>query len=235
VKPVVNARVLGLFGDSITTDHISPAGDIALNSPAGKWLEDHDVAKPDFNQYGARRGNDKIMTRGTFANIRLKNLLVAGVEGGVTRYMGGEVMPIFDAAMKYKEAGVPLIVLAGKEYGTGSSRDWAAKGSNLLGVRAVIAESYERIHRNNLVGMGVLPMQFLPGQSWESLGIKGDETFSVPVSNDVQPRQEMTVMATRPDGTSFTFQAIARLDTPVEVNYYKNGGILQTVLRGMAG
>ncbi len=234
VRPVVNARVLGLFGDSITTDHISPAGDIALNSPAGQWLEDHDVAKPDFNQYGARRGNDKIMTRGTFANIRLKNLLVPGVEGGVTKFMGGDVMPIFDAAMKYKEAGVPLVVLAGKEYGTGSSRDWAAKGSNLLGVRAVIAESYERIHRNNLVGMGVLPMQFLPGQSWESLGLKGDETYSIPVSDDVKPRQVMTVSATRPDGSTFSFEAIARLDTPVEVNYYKNGGILQTVLRGMA-
>ncbi len=162
IKPIVNARVLGLFGDSITTDHISPAGDIALSSPAGKWLEDHDVAKDDFNQYGARRGNDKIMTRGTFANIRLKNLLVPGVEGGVTKFHPtGERMAIFDAAMKYKEIGTPLVVLAGKEYGTGSSRDWAAKGSNLLGVRAVIAESFERIHRNNLVGMGVLPMQFL--------------------------------------------------------------------------
>ena len=260
VQPVVNARVLGLFGDSITTDHISPAGDIALNSPAGEWLEAHDVAKPDFNQYGARRGNDKVMTRGTFANIRLKNLLVPGVEGGVTKFFGlsglsssegssgsnltnlknlpnfndAPVLPIFDAAMKYKEAGVPLIVLAGKEYGTGSSRDWAAKGSNLLGVRAVIAESYERIHRNNLVGMGVLPMQFLPGQSWESLGLKGDETYSIPVSDHVTPRQVMTVSATRPDGSTFTFEAIARLDTPVEVNYYKNGGILQTVLRGMA-
>ncbi len=235
IKPIVNARVLGLFGDSITTDHISPAGDIALNSPAGKWLEDHDVSKEDFNQYGARRGNDKIMTRGTFANIRLKNQLVPGVEGGVTKYhKSGEVMPIFDAAMKYKADGVPLIVLAGKEYGTGSSRDWAAKGSNLLGVRAVIAESFERIHRNNLVGMGVLPMQFLPGQSWESLGLKGDETYSIAVSGEIQARQTMTVTATRPDGSAFSFEAIARLDTPVEVNYYKNGGILQTVLRGMA-
>ncbi len=235
IKPIVNARVLGLFGDSITTDHISPAGDIALNSPAGRWLEDHDVSKEDFNQYGARRGNDKIMTRGTFANIRLKNQLVAGVEGGVTKYhKSGEIMPIFDAAMKYKADGVQLIVLAGKEYGAGSSRDWAAKGSNLLGVRAVIAESFERIHRNNLVGMGVLPMQFLPGQSWESLGLKGDETYSIAVSGEIQARQTMTVTATRPAGSTFTFEAIARLDTPVEVNYYKNGGILQTVFRGMA-
>ncbi len=235
VKPVVGARVLGMFGDSITTDHISPAGDIALNSPAGQWLAAAGVAKDDFNQYGARRGNDKIMTRGTFANIRLKNLLVPGVEGGVTKYHAtGEVMAIYDAAMKYKVDGVQLVVLAGKEYGTGSSRDWAAKGSNLLGVRAVIAESYERIHRNNLVGMGVLPLQFLPGQSWESLGLKGDEAYDIPVSDDVQSRQTLTVTATRPDGSAFKFEAIARLDTPVEVNYYRNGGILQTVLRGMA-
>ncbi len=235
VQPVLGARVLGMFGDSITTDHISPAGDIALNSPAGQWLAAAGVEKDDFNQYGARRGNDKIMTRGTFANIRLKNLLVPGIEGGVTKYHAtGETMSIYDAAMKYKADGVQLVVLAGKEYGTGSSRDWAAKGSNLLGVRAVIAESYERIHRNNLVGMGVLPLQFLPGQSWESLGLKGDEAYDIPVSGDVQSRQTLTVTATRPDGSVFTFEAIARLDTPVEVNYYRNGGILQTVLRGMA-
>ncbi len=235
VKPITGARVLGLFGDSITTDHISPAGDIALNSPAGRWLEEHGVTKEDFNQYGARRGNDKIMTRGTFANIRLKNLLTPGVEGGVTRHHGtGETMSIFDAAQKYRETGTPLVVLAGKEYGTGSSRDWAAKGSALLGVRAVIAESYERIHRNNLVGMGVLPCQFLEGQSWESLGLKGDEAFDIPISNDVQPRQRLTVTARRPDGGVRTFDVIARLDTPVEVNYYLNGGILQTVLRKMA-
>ena len=247
IQPIEQARVLGLFADSITTDHISPAGDIAVNSPAGQWLEDHDVVKADFNQYGARRGNDQIMTRGTFANIRLKNLLVPGVEGGVTRYMGSAgaegsegskvqnaVTSIFDAAMKYKVDGTPLIVLAGKEYGTGSSRDWAAKGSKLLGVRAVIAESYERIHRNNLVGMGVLPLQFLAGQSWETLGLKGDEAFDIPVSDAVEPRQTMTVTATRPDGSVFTFQALSRLDTPVEVEYYKNGGILPTVLRGMA-
>jgi aconitate hydratase len=234
IQSVKGARVLGLFGDSITTDHISPAGDIAVNSPAGQWLEDHDVAKEDFNQYGARRGNDKIMTRGTFANIRLKNLLVPGVEGGVTNYFPtGERMFIFDAAMKYKASGTPLVVLAGKEYGTGSSRDWAAKGSNLLGVRAVIAESYERIHRNNLVGMGVLPLQFKEGQGWEFLGIKGDEAFDIDLSGELAPRQTLVVQATRPDGSTFTFDAISRLDTPVEVNYFKNGGILPTVLRGM--
>jgi aconitate hydratase len=235
IQPISNARTLGLFGDSITTDHISPAGDIALKSPAGKWLEDHDVAKEDFNQYGARRGNHEVMMRGTFANIRLKNLLVPGVEGGVTKYHPtGETMAIFDAAMKYKADGTQLVIVAGKEYGTGSSRDWAAKGSNLLGVRAVIAESYERIHRNNLVGMGVLPMQFLSGQNAESVGIKGDEAFTINVSGDIKPRQHLMVTAQRPDGSRFTFEAIARLDTPVEVNYYKNGGILQTVLRNMA-
>ena len=233
IKSIDGARVLGLFGDSITTDHISPAGDIALNSPAGRWLEDHDVAKDDFNQYGARRGNDKIMTRGTFANIRLKNLLVPGTEGGVTKYSDGAIMPIFDAAMKYKATDTPLVVLAGKEYGTGSSRDWAAKGSLLLGVRAVIAESYERIHRNNLVGMGVLPLQFLAGQSWETLGIKGDETFDIDLSGELSPRQQLPVNCTRPDGSTFTFTALSRLDTPVEVHYYKNGGILPAVLRGM--
>ncbi len=234
IKPIEGAMVLGLFGDSITTDHISPAGDIALNSPAGAWLSERGVQKDDFNQYGTRRGNDKIMTRGTFANIRLKNLLVPGVEGGVTVYHPtGEVMPIFDAAMRYKTDGTQLVVLAGKEYGTGSSRDWAAKGSSLLGVRAVIAESYERIHRNNLVGMGVLPLQFLPGQNAESLGLTGKERFAIAVSADVKARETLVVQATRGDQSTFSFQAIARLDTPVEVNYYKNGGILQTVLRNM--
>jgi aconitate hydratase len=234
IQSVHGARVLGLFGDSITTDHISPAGDIAVESPAGRWLEDHDVAKADFNQYGARRGNDKIMTRGTFANIRLKNQLVPGIEGGVTKYHAdGSIMPIFDAAMNYKQDGTPLVVLAGKEYGTGSSRDWAAKGSALLGVRAVIAESYERIHRNNLVGMGVLPLQFEAGQGWEILGIKGDEVFDIDLSGELTPRQKLAVKVTRPDGTSFSFDAVSRLDTPVEVNYFKNGGILPTVLRGM--
>jgi aconitate hydratase len=236
IESVFGARVLGLFGDSITTDHISPAGDIAAESPAGRWLEDHDVAKEDFNQYGARRGNHQVMMRGTFANIRLKNLLVPGVEGGVTKNQGdGAIMPIYDAAMSYKSSGIPLVVLAGKEYGTGSSRDWAAKGSALLGVRVVIAESYERIHRNNLVGMGVLPLQFLDGQGWEILGLKGDETFDIDLSGELTPRQKFMVRVGRADGTSFTFEAVSRLDTPVEVNYYKNGGILPTVLRGMVG
>jgi aconitate hydratase len=238
ITPIVHARVLGLFGDSITTDHISPAGDIALNSPAGAWLTAQGVTKEDFNQYGARRGNDKIMTRGTFANIRLKNLLVPGIEGGVTEYMGygpknGERMPIFDAAEEYKRFNLPLVVIAGKEYGTGSSRDWAAKGSALLGVRAVIAESYERIHRNNLVGMGVLPCQFIDGQNAETLGLTGRETYSIDIPTGIAARQKLTVNVTRPDGSSFSFEVAARLDTPVEVDYYRNGGILPTVLRGM--
>ncbi|MGQ9904466.1 MAG: aconitate hydratase AcnA [Anaerolineae bacterium] len=246
IQPIVDARVLGLFGDSITTDHISPAGDIALDSPAGRYLVERGVPKEAFNQYGARRGNDRIMTRGTFANIRLKNLLVPGIEGGFTRYFGASgvsgpanpadapVMPIYDAAMKYKEAGVPLIVIAGKEYGTGSSRDWAAKGSALLGVRAVIAESYERIHRNNLVGMGVLPLQFVDGQNAETLGLTGVESFTIDVNSNIQPRQRLNVRVRKPDGATLTFEAVARLDTPVEVNYYLNGGILPTVLRQIA-
>ncbi|MFN4292758.1 MAG: aconitate hydratase AcnA [Thermoflexales bacterium] len=236
IQPILDARVLGLFGDSITTDHISPAGDIALNSPAGRYLTARGVKKEDFNQYGTRRGNDRIMTRGTFANIRLKNLLVPGVEGGVTRHFpDGEVMDIYDAAMKYKSEGVPLIVIAGKEYGTGSSRDWAAKGSLLLGVRAVIAESFERIHRSNLVGMGVLPLQFVAGQNAESLGITGRETFTIPISDEVlrEPRQTLPVQVTREDGARFAFNVVARLDTPVEMHYYKHGGILPAVLREM--
>jgi aconitate hydratase len=236
ITSIQGARVLGMFGDSITTDHISPAGDIAVNSPAGRWLEDHDVSKEDFNQYGARRGNHEVMLRGTFANIRLKNLLVPGIEGGVTKYhTDGTIMPIFDAATNYASDGIPLVVLAGKEYGAGSSRDWAAKGSALLGVRAVIAESYERIHRNNLVGMGVLPLQFPDGQGWEELGLKGDEVFDIDLSGELSPRQKLTVKVTRPDGTSFAFDAVSRLDTPVEVKYYRNGGILPAVLRAMVG
>ncbi len=235
VRSIVGARVLGLFGDSITTDHISPAGDIPLDSPAGRWLREHGVDKADFNQYGARRGNHHVMMRGTFANIRLKNLLVPGVEGGVTRHWpDGAVMSVFDAAMCYQEEGVPLIVLAGKEYGTGSSRDWAAKGTALLGVRAVIAESYERIHRNNLVGMGVLPLQFVDGQSWEALGIRGDEVFDIQLPDTLEPRQLITVRVTPTDSRApFEFVARSRLDTPVEVHYYVNGGILPAVLRAM--
>ncbi|MCS7087183.1 MAG: aconitate hydratase AcnA [Thermoflexales bacterium] len=237
LRDIENACVLGLFGDSITTDHISPAGDIPEDSPAGRWLRARGLSKEDFNQYGARRGNHEVMMRGTFANIRLKNLLVPGVEGGVTRYLAdgsGEIMPIYDAAMRYKAAGVPLIVLAGKEYGTGSSRDWAAKGTALLGVRAVIAESFERIHRNNLVGMGVLPLQFMPGESWESLGLRGDERYTIRLPADLEPRQTLVVHVTPTDGRApFQFTVRSRLDTPVEVHYYRNGGILPAVLRTM--
>ena len=240
LKGIEGARVLAIFGDSITTDHISPAGDIAAASPAGDFLKARGVEKKDFNSYGARRGNDRVMVRGTFANIRLKNLMVPGVEGGVTLFQPGPNsetirMPIYDAAMKYKEAGTPLVILAGKEYGSGSSRDWAAKGTLLLGVRAVIAESFERIHRSNLVGMGILPIVFKDGQNAESLGLKGDESISIGGLDEksLVPRQALKVTAKRTDGTSFTFEATCRLDTAVEINYYKNGGILQTVLRKM--
>ena len=229
------ARVLGLFGDSITTDHISPAGNIAKDSPAGRYLIEHGVQPQDFNQYGTRRGNDRVMTRGTFANIRIKNLMLGGKEGGYTLHLpDGVEMPMYDAAMKYKAEGVPLIVIAGKEYGTGSSRDWAAKGVMQLGVKAVIAESFERIHRSNLVGMGVLPLVFQNGHAEraESLGLTGRETFDIlGVSDNIQPRQGLTVKAIKEDGSVITFKVTARLDTPVEVNYYKNGGILPTVLR----
>jgi aconitate hydratase len=236
IKGIEGARVLAIFGDSITTDHISPAGDIAAKSPAGDFLKERGVEKKDFNSYGARRGNDRIMVRGTFANIRLKNLMVPGVEGGVTCFQpGGAQMTIYDAAMKYKEAGTPLVILAGKEYGSGSSRDWAAKGTLLLGVRVVIAESFERIHRSNLVGMGVLPVVFKDGQNAESLGLKGDESLSIAglEGGKLTPRQTLTITAKRADGTAFSFEATCRLDTAVEINYYKNGGILQTVLRKM--
>ncbi|MCC7119460.1 MAG: aconitate hydratase AcnA [Anaerolineales bacterium] len=235
VESIHGARVLGLFGDSITTDHISPAGNIAIDSPAGKYLQEQDVAPQYFNSYGSRRGNDLVMARGTFANIRLKNLLVAPKEGNWTKHQpSGEVLPIFDAAMQYKDAGVPSIILAGKEYGSGSSRDWAAKGPMLQGVRAVIAESFERIHRSNLVGMGVLPLKFVEGQNAESLGLDGSETFDfVGLDERIQPKAELTVKATKPDGKVIEFKAIAQLNTPVEVNYYRNGGILHTVLRNL--
>ncbi len=244
LQEIRNARVLGLFGDSITTDHISPAGSIAKNSPAAKWLEDHDVAPHDFNQYGTRRGNHEVMMRGTFANVRLLNHLVPGIEGGYTRLLGGrraptdlegEAMPIFDAAMVYKQEGVPLIILAGKEYGTGSSRDWAAKGTALLGVKAVIAESFERIHRSNLVGMGVLPLVFKPGENADMLDLSGYETYDIlGIHDDIKPRQILKVVATDDFGAKKEFEVIARLDTPIDVDYYKNGGILQTVLRNLA-
>jgi aconitate hydratase A / 2-methylisocitrate dehydratase len=229
IQPIRQARVLVMVGDSVTTDHISPAGAIKKDSPAGKYLMEQGVAPIDFNQYGARRGNDRVMTRGTFANVRLKNLLAPGTEGGVTKYLPtGEIMPIYDASQKYQQSGVPLIVLAGKDYGMGSSRDWAAKGVFLLGVKAVIAQSFERIHRSNLVGMGVLPLVFKPGQTRASLGLTGDETFDILVDGKLQPKQDVTVKA-----GGKIFVTTCRIDTPVEIEYYRNGGILQTVLRKM--
>ncbi len=240
------ARVLALLGDSITTDHISPASSIAAGSPAGRYLVAHGVEAREFNQYGTRRGNHEVMMRGTFANIRIKNRLVPGVEGGVTLYQpGAERMPIYDAAMAYQASGTPLIIIAGKEYGTGSSRDWAAKGPYLLGVKAVIAESFERIHRSNLVGMGILPLQFRPGESQESLGLTGLETYDVlgiageggdgspDGRGGLQPGKALTVRATGSDGATRTFEALCRIDTAVELHYYHNGGILQSVLRDM--
>ena len=235
IKPISGARCLALLGDSVTTDHISPAGAIKPDSPAGEYLTGHDVPVSMFNSFGSRRGNDRVMTRGTFANIRIRNMLAPGTEGGYTTdFTDGKVKFIYDAAMNYLEAGTPLVVLAGIDYGMGSSRDWAAKGTNLLGVKAVIARSFERIHRSNLVFMGVLPMEFPEGEDAESLGLKGDETFDIDLPSNVEPLQMITVHATSPDGSSKSFQAKTRIDTPVEVDYYRNGGILQTVLRRMA-
>ncbi|HEX5106280.1 MAG TPA: aconitase family protein, partial [Pirellulaceae bacterium] len=294
IQPIAGARVLAVLGDSVTTDHISPAGNISKSSPAGKYLIANGVQPADFNSYGSRRGNDRVMVRGTFANIRIRNFLAPGTEGGVTKYLGppsfnrvpkgsesggaaaaaarhgmkepatlpngnarmidegggskpapmdtpekgtdhpdiGEVVSIYDAAIAYKASGVPTIVLAGAEYGTGSSRDWAAKGTYLLGVRAVIATSYERIHRSNLVNMGVLPLQFLEGQSWKSLGLTGEETYQIDsLSDSLQPRSKLTVRAKAADGSEKKFETHVRIDTPVELDYYRNGGILQTVVR----
>ncbi len=235
IEPVVGARCLALLGDSVTTDHISPAGAISKDGPAGLYLQEHGVQPRNFNSYGSRRGNDRVMLRGTFANIRIRNQLAPGTEGGFTRMIpDGDVTTIYDAAMKYKSADTPLVVLAGAEYGTGSSRDWAAKGTMLMGVKAVIAASYERIHRSNLVGMGVLPLQFADGSTWQSVGLTGEETFDIPtLSDDLQPRSEIEVVARRDDGTETRFKAIVRIDTPVEMDYYRNGGILQTVLRNL--
>ncbi len=235
VTPIQGARCLALLGDSVTTDHISPAGAIAQDSPAGKYLVEHGVDPRNFNSYGSRRGNDRVMHRGTLANIRIRNQLAPGTEGGWTRQIpDGEVMSIFDAAEKYQADSIPLIILAGKEYGTGSSRDWAAKGTLLLGVRAVIAASYERIHRSNLVGMGVLPLQFKSGETWQSLGLNGEESFDIPdLGNSIQPRSTLKVIAKRDDGSHVEFEVSVRIDTPVEVEYYKNGGILQKVLRDL--
>ena len=233
IQEIKGARLLALLGDNVTTDHISPAGAIAKDSPAGRYLQERGVKPVDFNTYGSRRGNHEVMMRGTFANIRLRNEMVPGVEGGYTKhYPSGEQMTIYDAAMRYKEEGVPLVVIAGKEYGTGSSRDWAAKGTYLLGVKAVIAESFERIHRSNLVGMGVLPLVFKPGENRKTFGFDGSEVIDIlGLSDDLVPRQEVTVRARKADGSEVTFQAIVRLDSPVEVDYYRHGGILQSVLR----
>jgi aconitate hydratase len=234
--------VLGIFGDSVTTDHISPAGSIKPTSPAGLYLQEKDVSVGNFNSYGARRGNHEVMLRGTFANVRIRNLMLpvkddgTRVEGGVTLYQHAngkapERMSIYDAAMQYQRQGVPTIVFGGEEYGTGSSRDWAAKGTQLLGVKAVVARSFERIHRSNLVGMGVLPLQFAAGESTETLGIKGDETFDIAVPPDIRPQQDLALVMTRPDGTRREITVRCRIDTPIEVDYYRHGGILPYVLR----
>ena len=233
VTDIVEAKPLAILGDSITTDHISPAGSIKADSPAGTFLQEHQVAKKDFNSYGARRGNDEVMVRGTFANIRIKNEMVPGIEGGMTRF-GGQVMPIYDAAMRHKAAGTPLVIVAGKEYGTGSSRDWAAKGTNLLGVRAVITESFERIHRSNLVGMGILPLQFAEGVTRETLKLTGSDTFTIRNVAGLRPRQDVEVELTREDGSKETFLTRCRIDTVNELEYFLNGGILQYVLRKLA-
>jgi aconitate hydratase len=232
ISSLRGARVLVLVGDSVTTDHISPAGSIAKESPAGKYLIEQGVSPPDFNSYGSRRGNDRVMLRGTFANIRIRNQMAPDTEGGWTRHLpSGDVMTIYDASMRYQSQGVPLVVIAGHEYGTGSSRDWAAKGTQLLGVRAVLAASFERIHRSNLVGMGVLPLQFIDGETWQSLALTGEETFDIPLDDSLVPRGTVAVTATSPDGREQSFAASVRIDTPVELEYYRNGGILQTVLR----
>lgn len=232
IKPLENMKVVCKFKDSITTDHISPAGSIGINTPAAKYLLDHGVKKEDFNTYGSRRGNHEVMMRGTFANIRIRNQIASGTEGGYTTYWPtGEVMSIYDACMKYKEDKTPLVVLAGKDYGMGSSRDWAAKGPNLLGVKVVIAESYERIHRSNLVMMGVLPLQYLDGDTADSLGLVGDETYYVNITEDVKPRDVIQVTAKKEDGSIIEFKALVRFDSVVDVDYYKHGGILQMILR----
>jgi aconitate hydratase len=236
IAEIKGARPLGIFGDSVTTDHISPAGSIKKTSPAGNYLIERGVNFVDFNSYGSRRGNDRVMTRGTFANVRIKNLMVPGVEGGVTKFQpGGETMSIFDAAMKYAAQRTPLIVLAGTEYGTGSSRDWAAKGTRLLGVKVVVAQSFERIHRSNLVGMGVLPLQFKEGASTQTLKLDGTETYDVlGLSDQLKPQQDLTLRITRAGGRSENIPVTCRIDTPIEIDYYQHGGILPYVLRQLA-
>jgi aconitate hydratase len=239
VRDISGARVLAKLGDSVTTDHISPAGSIKAETPAGRYLQEHGVQKADFNSYGSRRGNHEVMIRGTFANIRLRNQLLDGVEGGFTRdftQAGGPQAYIYDASVNYQAAGVPLVILSGKEYGSGSSRDWAAKGTALLGVKAVIAESYERIHRSNLIGMGVLPLQYQAGDTAASLGLDGTETFAVQgvtaLNEGVTPKT-LHVTATKEDGSVTEFDAVLRIDTPGEADYYRHGGILQYVLRSL--
>jgi aconitate hydratase len=234
VETIEKASILALFGDSITTDHISPAGSIKLNSPAGKFLESMGVAEADFNSYGSRRGNHEVMMRGTFANIRIRNEMVPGVEGGYTQYVpSGEVMPIYDAAMLYALNHTPLVIFAGKEYGTGSSRDWAAKGTKLLGVKAVIAESFERIHRSNLIGMGILPLQFMDQDNRQSLGLKGDEQVDIEINDHLSPQAIIEAKIHKPNGEHHSIKLQCRIDTANELNYYRNGGILQYVLRQM--
>jgi len=235
VHDIKQANILALLGDSITTDHISPAGSIKADSPAGKYLQEHGVQVKDFNSYGSRRGNHEVMMRGTFANIRIRNEMAPGTEGGFTTYIpSGEVMPIYDAAMKYQADKTPLVVIAGKEYGTGSSRDWAAKGTILLGVKAVIAESFERIHRSNLVGMGVLPLEFTDGVTRKTLKLDGSETVTIVGIDDVQPRCTFNATITRKDGNSEDVKLLCRIDTEEEIEYYRNGGILQYVLRKLS-
>ena len=233
ITDIVEARVLGLFLDSITTDHISPAGSFRPNTPAGQYLVERQVAPKDFNSYGSRRGNHEVMMRGTFANIRIKNQMVPGVEGGFTKSPSGEVVPIYDAAMTHQKAGTPLVIFAGREYGTGSSRDWAAKGTRLLGVRAVIAQSFERIHRSNLIGMGVLPLQLTGGQSWQSLGIDGTESVSIAGLQGLTPRSVVTVRVVSADGRVQEVETLCRIDTINELDYYRHGGILHYVLRNL--
>ena len=235
ITNIDSARILAVLGDSVTTDHISPAGNIKKDSPAGRYLQEHGIEPKDFNSYGSRRGNHEVMMRGTFANIRIKNEMLGGEEGGNTIYIPtGEKLAIYDAAMRYKEDQTPLVIVAGKEYGTGSSRDWAAKGTNLLGVKAVIAESFERIHRSNLVGMGVLPLQFVDGQNRQSLSLTGKEQLSISgLSDDIQPHQTLDITVKREDGSTDQFKVLCRIDTLNEVEYFKAGGILHYVLRNL--
>ena len=235
IRPIIGARSLLVLGDSVTTDHISPAGAFSASSPAGEYLQRQGIGPAEFNSYGSRRGNHEVMMRGTFANVRIRNKLAPGTTGGYTTHIPSkEVVTVFDASVRYKAEATPLIVIAGSQYGTGSSRDWAAKGPLLLGVKAVIATSFERIHRSNLVGMGILPLTFLEGEGPEILGLDGSESFDIPSNLATKPGQNITITATKEEGEPITFEAKVRLDTPVEVEYFQNGGILQTVLRGLA-